>query len=616
LKRVINKLRAKPANSTMQLKIRTSDFARAALALLLGLTINSQTSAIAQGTAFTYQGRLNDGANPANGVYDLQFAIYDANTNGNQIGNALTNSATSVTNGLFTVVMDFGNIFTGGSNWLDIAVRTNAGSGFTALSPRQQLTAAPYAVFANTASNLNGTLAASQLTGTVAIDRLPATVALVNSNLNFTGINTFSTNVGIGTNNPQAPLQVVGATPLASPNNEGVINAIQTGGNQNAGAVYGLSMVPSGSGVIGRADVSGPAGTLPAGVWGRTLATNGAAIYAEAASATGTNYGIYAYAASPGGYAGYFIGGRNYFSGNVGVGAANPQAPLHIVGSNPYPHLKVAAAASAPFGAFLSLDATAIPGGKDYLIFSTGGTANEGQGNLVFQNHTDGKEILYLSSAGGVGIGAAPGALPLYVRDTRASGFPSVAVEADSTIGTWLRLLNDSVGGHNWNIISSGSANGEGPGRLLFNDQSVGITRMLISSNGNVGIGTTDPKALLHVQGDIMGNGKVLMGNGGTNYAASSTENLRIVRGSINGDGSIARGSGFTVVHNGPVGTGSFTITFTPAFSGTPSVTATAVNIIARAGGAISASSVTVSTVNFGGSAVDDSFSFIAVGPY
>jgi hypothetical protein len=69
-------------------------------------------------------------------------------------------------------------------------------------------------------------------------------------------------------------------------------------------------------------------------------------------------------------------------------------------------------------------------------------------------------------------------------------------------------------------------------------------------------------------------------------------------------------------VHNGPVGTGSFTITFTPAFSGTPSVTATAVNIIARAGGAISASSVTVSTVNFGGSAVDDSFSFIAVGPY
>ena len=34
-------------------------------------------SGFAQGTAFTYQGRLNDAANPANGVYDLRFAIYD-----------------------------------------------------------------------------------------------------------------------------------------------------------------------------------------------------------------------------------------------------------------------------------------------------------------------------------------------------------------------------------------------------------------------------------------------------------------------------------------------------------------------------------------------------------
>jgi hypothetical protein len=36
----------------------------------------------AQGTAFTYQGRLNDGANPANGSYDLAFALYDAASGG------------------------------------------------------------------------------------------------------------------------------------------------------------------------------------------------------------------------------------------------------------------------------------------------------------------------------------------------------------------------------------------------------------------------------------------------------------------------------------------------------------------------------------------------------
>jgi hypothetical protein len=48
-------------------------------------------SAFAQGTAFTYQGRLNDGTNPANGSYDLQCAIYDASLGGNPIGPTLTN---------------------------------------------------------------------------------------------------------------------------------------------------------------------------------------------------------------------------------------------------------------------------------------------------------------------------------------------------------------------------------------------------------------------------------------------------------------------------------------------------------------------------------------------
>jgi len=39
-----------------------------ALALLAGTN-----AAFAQGTGFTYQGRLNDGGNPANKIYDLRF---------------------------------------------------------------------------------------------------------------------------------------------------------------------------------------------------------------------------------------------------------------------------------------------------------------------------------------------------------------------------------------------------------------------------------------------------------------------------------------------------------------------------------------------------------------
>src|SRR5215471_15583450 len=96
--------------------------------------------AFAQGTAFTYQGRLNDGANPASGSYDLRFTIYDStNQPGTVIAGPLTNSAVGVTNGLFTVTLDFGvTPFTGANRWLDIGVRTNGGATFAALSPRQK----------------------------------------------------------------------------------------------------------------------------------------------------------------------------------------------------------------------------------------------------------------------------------------------------------------------------------------------------------------------------------------------------------------------------------------------------------------------------------------------
>ena len=80
-----------------------------ALALLALSFINPQLStAHAQGTAFTYQGRLNDGRNQANGNYDLAFTLYGANSSGAIIAGPVTNSATAVSNGLFSTVVDFG----------------------------------------------------------------------------------------------------------------------------------------------------------------------------------------------------------------------------------------------------------------------------------------------------------------------------------------------------------------------------------------------------------------------------------------------------------------------------------------------------------------------------
>jgi hypothetical protein len=73
--------------------------------------------------------------------------------------------------------------------------------------------------------------------------------------------------------------------------------------------------------------------------------------------------------------------------------------------------------------------------------------------------------------------------------------------ESSSTIGAWLQLQDTSAGGRNWSMISSGSANGEGAGKLLFNDQTGGATRMTIDGGGRVGIGTSFPSDLLEVAG-------------------------------------------------------------------------------------------------------------------
>lgn len=130
--------------------------------LLVGLATlaASATQLAAQGTAFTYQGRLDSGGAPASGIYDFTFALYNAPTLGGQWGTTLTNSAVAVSNGLFTTTLDFGAVpFVGGDLWLRIGVRTNGGGFFTILSPRQQLTPTPYAIWAGGAQSASSVAA-------------------------------------------------------------------------------------------------------------------------------------------------------------------------------------------------------------------------------------------------------------------------------------------------------------------------------------------------------------------------------------------------------------------------------------------------------------------------
>jgi len=128
------------------------------LGLLLVMVAASNNAAQAQtqlNTVFTYQGSLSDGGNPANGAYDFQFRLYTDVAQGAQVGPILSTEDVSVTLGLFVVTLDFGAVFDGTPRYLELAVRPGNSTGeFALLSPRQALTAAPMAIFSNSANGL------------------------------------------------------------------------------------------------------------------------------------------------------------------------------------------------------------------------------------------------------------------------------------------------------------------------------------------------------------------------------------------------------------------------------------------------------------------------------
>jgi hypothetical protein len=102
---------------------------------------------VSMGAAFTYQGRLVDAGNPAAGVYDFQFRLYNAASGGGQIGALQAVDNVGVSGGLFTVAPDFGaGAFDGQARWLEIAVKRDADGSYTTLSPRVALTPAPHAL--------------------------------------------------------------------------------------------------------------------------------------------------------------------------------------------------------------------------------------------------------------------------------------------------------------------------------------------------------------------------------------------------------------------------------------------------------------------------------------
>jgi hypothetical protein len=172
-------------------------------------------------TAFTYQGYLKDGGLPSNGNYDFRFILYDNSVGGSQVGSPLYYYYVPVTNGLFTLKLNFGAVFAGTRLWIEIAVRPAGGTTYNTLDPRQEITAAPYALYALRTDHLS------------APDGDPTNALVVDNN----------GNVGVGTAAPGVKLEVNGDIKSSS-------NTIIAASPYDLRSWSNVSVIPSDQGYV------------------------------------------------------------------------------------------------------------------------------------------------------------------------------------------------------------------------------------------------------------------------------------------------------------------------------------------------------------------------------
>ena len=181
-------------------------------------------AAQAQSTAFTYQGKLTDAGNPANGTYDLQFKLFDASSGGAQQGATVVRAPVAASVGIFTVTLDFGaTVFGGADRYLEISVRpAGSASAYTVLAPRQPLTSSPYSIRTLSAAKADVALNANKLGGVDASEYVTTTsigstfvknnTAQQTGNFNLSGNGLIGGILSVGTNAPASRLAVQTAT--------------------------------------------------------------------------------------------------------------------------------------------------------------------------------------------------------------------------------------------------------------------------------------------------------------------------------------------------------------------------------------------------------------------
>ncbi len=324
----------------------------------LGIALATVLAGFGYAQPFTFQGMLKQNGNPANGTLSMTFKLYDAPTGGNQIGSPITQNV-SVQNGLFTVELDFGNVWNGTERYLEIQV------GSTVLSPRVRINPVPYAIFAQRPWQTSG------------------------STLFYT-----DGNVGIGTNNPASRLSLGGGnanTKLALWQGGSATDVMGFGVGpgqfrfhlHHLGNRFSFLNAPNGNEVftiLGNGNV-GIGTTSPS----QRLQVEGNSVFMGhlGVGTTNPNQRLH-------------VEGVSYFNGNVGIGTSSPAARLSLGSASNTTKLAFYALSSGPVGFAVRRN--------QFRMFLNGRLYY----NFAFLDSPGGNHLMKITGHGVITIGTVP----------------------------------------------------------------------------------------------------------------------------------------------------------------------------------------------------------------
>ncbi|RIK67598.1 MAG: hypothetical protein DCC65_05545 [Planctomycetota bacterium] len=503
------------------------------------------------GTAFTYQGHLNDGGSPASGPHNFAFSLWDDALAGAQIGPTLTYDGLggnpppiNVTDGLFTVRLNFGEAaFNGSARWLEIVVNG------TPLVPRQPLMPSPYALALPglytqenaTSPNVIGGYSGNAVTPGL----VGATIGGGGSPLD--GLNNRVTShygtVGGGSDNQ------AGADDEAAWSDHATVS----GGFSNAATSVWSTV---GGGILNAA--SGPNATVAGGQ--QNSAEGHSSTVSGGAGNTGSGNG-----ATVGGGQG---NSASDFGSTVGGGLGNLADGYASTVGGGYQN-------SASNG-FSTVPGGALNEATGYSSFAAGHRAKAiHDGSFVWGDATSldfastAANQFLIRAGGGVGIGTNNPQARLHT--VGGPNYNHARFESNSTEGTWMRLVNTVASGRDWGLLTTGTTNLEPVGSFVIRDNTAPAVRMMIDPAGNVGIGTIAPGMSLEVAGppNYYSTPSLGVSFDQSHYlylhAAPNPSMIWPATGALRFGSETSRGSGYTehmrITSSGKVGIGTGTPT-------------------------------------------------------